>query len=359
MFAFLFSGIQAYQQVGMFIGALLCLGVGGFVLGSCLYWRVHALHATGTIIGVTANGAMYTPVYRYTLPDGQTHEARSDTSTGSTSGYETGRVVPLLISAHNPTEARQANSYLLEIIGAIFFVPGIWLGYTALTAYPITRMTWFMAAAMVIYLLERGRRILTPKGRRLTIEEWKRQHGLGQASMDLSTVKPIEQIAAATGSAQSHQQLQQKKWAPVVVGLVAIALVAIGILQGVRIAQLETAGIRTHGDVVDLKEEYSSGNGGNYSYYPIVRYRTQAGADVEFKDSVGSNPPTHQAGDRVQVLYLATRPSGAIIDRGAFLNWAIPALLLAGSCFLAWLTLFLKRSAPRQPLAECTNSSSP
>jgi len=28
MFAFLFSGIQAYQQVGMFIGALLCLGVG-------------------------------------------------------------------------------------------------------------------------------------------------------------------------------------------------------------------------------------------------------------------------------------------------------------------------------------------
>jgi len=167
--------------------------------------------------------------------------------------------------------------------------------------------------------------------------------------VDLSAVKPIEQIAAATGPAQRQQQLQQKKWAPVVVGLFAIALAAIGILQGVRIAQLESAGIRTQGDVVDLKEEYSSSNGGHYSYYPIVRYRTQAGADVEFKDNVGSDPPTHQAGDRVQVLYLAARPSGAIIDRGAFWNWAIPALLLAGSCFLAWLTLFLRRSAPSEP----------
>ena len=351
MFAFIFSGIQAYQQVGMFIGALLCLGLSGLVLGSCLYWRVHALHATGTIIGVTANGSMYTPVYRYTLPDGQTHEARSDTSTGSTSGYQTGRVVPLLISAHNPTEAREANSILLEIIGAVFLVPGIWLGYTALTAYPITRMTWFMAAAMVLYLLERGYRIFTPKGRRISIAEWKQQHGLGGASIDMSAVKPIEQIVAATGPVQKQQQLQQRKVAPVV-GLFAIVLAAIGVLQGVRIAQLETAGIRVQGEVVDLKEEYSSSNGGHYSYYPIVRYRTQAGADVEFKDSVGSNPPTHRAGDQVQVLYLAARPSGAIIDRGAFWNWAIPVLLLAGSCFLAWLTFFLRRSAPKATAAS-------
>src|SRR5258708_22123987 len=134
MFDVIFSGIQAYQQVGMLIGALVCLGIGGLVLGSCLYWRVHALHATGTIIGVIAKGAMYTPVYRYALPDGQTHEAESDTSTRSTSGYQTGRVVPLLISAHNPTEAREANSHLLEFIGAGFLVPGVWLGYTALTA---------------------------------------------------------------------------------------------------------------------------------------------------------------------------------------------------------------------------------
>jgi len=284
-------------------------------------------------------------------PDGKTHEAKSDTSTGSTSGYRTGRVVPLLISAHNPTEARENNSYLLEIIGAVFLVPGVWLGYTAFTAYPVTRMTWFMAAAMILYLLERGYRILTPKGQRISIEEWKRQHGIGaQASIDLSAVKPIEQIAAPIGVAQGKPQLQQTKWAAPVVGLFAVILAAVGVSQGMRIAQLETAGIRTEGEVVDLKEEESSGDSGHYSYYPIVRYRTQAGADVEFKDSVGSNPPSRRPGDMVRVLYIRERPqSGAIIDRGAILNWAIPALLLAGSVFLAWLTLFLRRSAPKQP----------
>jgi hypothetical protein len=42
------------------------------------------------IIGVTVKNGMYAPVYRYTLPDGQTHEAQSDTSSGTTRGTETG-----------------------------------------------------------------------------------------------------------------------------------------------------------------------------------------------------------------------------------------------------------------------------
>lgn len=348
MFDVIFSGIQAYQQVGMFIGALICLGIGGLLLGSCLYWRVHALHAKGTIIGVIAKGAMYTPVYRYTLADGQTHEAQSDTSSGATSWYRTGRVVPLLISAHNPTEAHEANSYLGEIIGAVFLIPGVWLGYTALTAYPVTRMTWFMAAAMVLYLLEHGRRILIPKGQRISIAEWKRQHGMGQASIDLSAVKPIEQLPGAS-DAQQKQRVQQKRYAPVV-GVFALILAAIGVFQGMRIAQLESAGVRAEGEVVDLKEEYSSSNGGHYNYYPIVRYRTQAGADAEFKDSVGSNPPTHRPGDKVRVLYLAGGPTAnAIIDRGELFNWLIPALLLAVAFGLAWLTFVMMRGVQKQP----------
>src|SRR5690348_6187044 len=139
---FISSGIQAYNQVGMFLGALMCLGLGGLILGSSLYWRFHALRATGTIIGVISANGMYTPVYRYTLPDGQTHEAKSDTSSGFVRGKETGRVVPLMISAHNPCEAQEAGSYLFDIIGIFFVMPGVWLGYTAVTAYPMTPMTW-------------------------------------------------------------------------------------------------------------------------------------------------------------------------------------------------------------------------
>jgi hypothetical protein len=90
MFNFIFSSIQAYTQIGLFLGALVCVGLGGLILGNSLYWRAHALRASGVIIGVTVKNGMYAPVYRYTLPDGQTHEAQSDTSSGTTRGTETG-----------------------------------------------------------------------------------------------------------------------------------------------------------------------------------------------------------------------------------------------------------------------------
>jgi len=37
-------------------------------------------------------------------------------------------------------------------------------------------MTWIVAIAMIVYLAERGYRILIPKGQRVSIEEWKKQH---------------------------------------------------------------------------------------------------------------------------------------------------------------------------------------
>ncbi|MGB8432032.1 MAG: hypothetical protein WCE72_19620, partial [Pseudolabrys sp.] len=186
MFDLIFQGAQAYNQVGFFIGAVVCLGIGGLILGNSLYWRVHALRAQGTVIGVIANGGAYIPVYRYTSADGQSHVAKSDTGSGWLRGKETGRVVPLMISAHNPTQAREARSHLLDLVGIVFVVPGVVFGYVALTAYPITLMTWIMAAGMLLYIGERGYRVLIPKGKRLSIEEWKKQHNIGQTTLDLS-----------------------------------------------------------------------------------------------------------------------------------------------------------------------------
>jgi len=54
MYDLAFQGAQAYNQIGLFVGALICLGLGGQLLGNALYWRVHALRATGTVIGVIA-----------------------------------------------------------------------------------------------------------------------------------------------------------------------------------------------------------------------------------------------------------------------------------------------------------------
>ena len=97
MFHLIADGMQAYNQVGLFIGALICLAIGCFLLGYSLYQRLHAQRAMGTIIGVICNDGMFRPVYRYTSPDGQSHVAKSDMNSSWVRGKETGRVVPLII----------------------------------------------------------------------------------------------------------------------------------------------------------------------------------------------------------------------------------------------------------------------
>jgi hypothetical protein len=352
VFEFFVGAMQAYEQVGMFIGAVVCLGLGGLILGNSLYWHLHALRACGTVIGVIDSGGSYTPVYRYTLPDGQTHVAKSDTSSSLVRGKETGRVVPLMICAHNPNEAQEANSYLIDIVGLVLIVPGVWFGYTAFTAYPITPMTWIMAVALLAYLAERGHRVFIPKGQRLSVAEWRAQHGLGAATaVDLAGVRPIEDIVSAPQAREAQQrQAQSSRKAAPLVGLFALVLVCVGLWQGRRIVALEGAGLRAPGQVVRLKQESSSGQS---SYYAIVRFRTARNETIEFKDDVGSNPPGHRPGDKVSVLYLADDPrQEAIIDRGIW-NWAIPGTILAIAAFLLWLMVFLLRSgAPRANQAD-------
>jgi hypothetical protein len=345
MFHFLAESIQAYNQAGLFFGALICLSIGGFFLGDAFYHRVHAIRASATIIGVLAKNGMYTPVYRYAVQGGQSHLARSDTGSNSVRGKETGRTVSLMISAHNPTEARDANSYLFEILGVVFFVPGIFLGYTALTAYPVTLMTWIMAAAMLAYLGERGYRILIPKGQRLSIEQWKKLTHKNDVAIDLSEVKPVEGIISSADIQQKQQnQLRTYKKAVPFLGVFAVILLFVGIYESVEIARLETVGLRAQGQVVHLKDEYSSGgNGGHYTAYAIVRFRTENNVTVEFKDNVGTDPPSYRNGDKVTVLYLTTNPQkDVIIDRGIWWNWAIPGVVFSAAAFIVVLLMGMR-----------------
>jgi len=348
MLDLIFGGAQAYQQVGLFVGALVCFGLGALIVGNSIYWHVHAVGVTGTIIGVVAEGGMYAPVYRYTSPDGQTREAKSEISSGTTAGKQTGRVVPLLVCPHNPARAQEAGFRSAEsifiLVGLVMVLAGLWIGYTAITAYPVTPMTWIMAACMPIYIGWHLRRGVIPKGQRLSLQEWRRQRGLGEAaSVDLSRVKPIEQIVSpADLERAAEQQSRQSRKAAPIVGLFAVVLVGVAIHQGAQIARLEAIGLRAQGEVVGLKSESSSGSS---TYHAIVRFRTEKNALVEFKDSIGTNPPSHRVGDKVTVVYLADDPwKEVIVDRGTFWNWAIPALLLAGAVLLFWLLLVMRRT---------------
>jgi len=346
MFELIADGLQAYNQIGLLLGALTCLGIGGLILGSTVYWRVHALRAPGTIIGVLVKNGSYTPVYRYRLPDGQSHEAKSDTSSSAVAGKETGRVVPLMISAHDPSSAREANNYLFDIVGIVCLLSGLFIGTIAVSVYRPTAMTWIVTAGLLAYLAEQGRRIF--KGARPSLEEWRRQRGMGGA-IDLTQVKPIEEIvpAAAVRQSREAQRKQARKWAPFV-GILAILFAALGVQQSLKQAHLEAAGLRTDGQVVRLQRESSSD--GNGSYYPIVEFRTRENVRVDFKDRVGTNPPSYRPGDKVTVLYLAESPqSDSIIDRGAVWNWIAPGILFVVALVVASILIGILRFVRARP----------
>lgn len=77
--------------------------------------------------------------------------------------------------------------------------------------------------------------------------------------------------------------------------------------------------------MVDFEESYSDGS---YTYYPIVEYGLPNSFEVyQFKHHTGSNPPSFQIGEEVEVLYNPDDFTDAIIDQGLF-NYFWPALII-------------------------------
>jgi hypothetical protein len=101
-------------------------------------------------------------------------------------------------------------------------------------------------------------------------------------------------------------------------------LVGIGMLAGTIFFYQRTRsfvdGVETaEGTVVELNRSSST-------YRPVVRFRDRRGEEIEFMSSTGSNPPSYSRGERVEVLYLPSRPDQAQIN-GFFSLWLGPLIL--------------------------------
>lgn len=69
------------------------------------------------------------------------------------------------------------------------------------------------------------------------------------------------------------------------------------------------------GRVVDVESSRSSGSHGtSFSYYPVVEYQAPSGEKIRFRSSVGTNPPSHNTGESVGVMFDAKNPHHAKID---------------------------------------------
>jgi hypothetical protein len=302
------------------IFALSCAGIGALVLGSAVYWRLRALRVPGVIVGVRGRG-VYRVVYRYTLPSGESHEAASTQGSSSVAGLTTGATVPLRVLAGRPDQVEEARSHVWTWIGVLCLAGSAWAFHLAVTAWPVGPMTWVIAGVAAVYIgvkIFRRRRVGTTKP---------------IPSVASSVMQRIEDVAAlpSARSEQVRSDASRRRWAPLLL-LIGLSLFGAAIFLSRSVLQLESSGLRAAGIVESLQTSPYATAGS--AYYPLVRFSTENGAMIRFRDNSGSNPPAYHRGEKVTVKYRAARPDDAMIDRGAW-NWLPPLLTLAIGAFLS------------------------
>ncbi|MDE1151305.1 MAG: DUF3592 domain-containing protein [Micavibrio sp.] len=327
----LFSGFAAFNQVGALLAGLFCLAIGCGVLGNGIYWRMKAERVNATVTGVRQSGKFYYTVYSYMMPaTGELVEATSDTGVDAVqAGMATGKEVSLMVFAADPHKVRVAGGWLYIIIGLFFLIPGSIFTHMALASYPLTPMTFVMLAAFAAYGAMKFKKILLPKGQRLTIAEWKAKNlaeSRGGSRMT-GQVLHVEDLAATPvfAAQAARNAANARKAAPILV-LIGVGLILLGGYLAKKEQRLEDMGVRAPGRVVELRLNSSSDSN---SYYPIVNFQDAGGNQHEFRARSGSNPPSYHVGEDVTVLYLADdAQASAIIDSG-WMNW-LPVILCGG-----------------------------
>lgn len=134
---------------------------------------------------------------------------------------------------------------------------------------------------------------------------------------------------------------------PLCVGLLLLVLALIWASR-IKASVSDPAAIRSEGTVVG----FSLGNSRErLSYFPVVKFDTDDGYEVQFVSSVGSNPPQYAEGAKVTVIYLPETPEKARIDSLTGL-WTGPLIVgLIGAIFtlISGLLLALPLILPANP----------
>jgi hypothetical protein len=338
----LFAAIwAALNQVGVLLGAGFFLGLGTWLGGNRLYWRLRAKAVKGTVIGVRApRKYLYYAVYRYKLPSGKWAEATSDTGALPNPDLMTGHKVRLLAFKKYPNRVADASTHVLETLGGIFFGIGAACVGVALTVWPVTPITWVVLAVVaifVIYLLRRS----TPRRGEPPFASLSRR--TRPAELLESPVHPIEELLAGPVRAERRrkQRITGRIVTPILV-LAGLGVAALGVHLGRTTFLLQSSGERAQGTVLFLELKKTLHGS---TYYPVVQFATLEGTTVQFQDVMGTNPPAFREGDPVDVLYFRNLPERtATIDRG-MLDWLAPGVLCVMGSLLAGVALWARLGA--------------
>src|SRR2546430_1567165 len=154
MFDLFADTLSAVNRLAAFMGALACWGLGGWLVGSAVYWRLAAVHVPGEVSGVRQKGNCSNSVYRYVAPSGEPCEATSIEGSGSLRGRDTGTQVPLLVIPDKPQEVQEARDHIFTVVGVVLLAVGAGLLLFAGRSGHVGPVGWGVAVLCRVHLLD-------------------------------------------------------------------------------------------------------------------------------------------------------------------------------------------------------------
>ncbi|MCL4677244.1 MAG: YpbF family protein [Alphaproteobacteria bacterium] len=312
-----------------------------FILIFCLIFFFSRRKGSIGSGGAVATQDAFYPVYEYHTPQGERAEYVDSVGTGAYFLHTLpGTRARLLMFPGHPPKVKKASLVWL-VLGLIFLLPGLFIGYVAVSQF---RFSLGMIALLLAGVGFAGYQLMLflekiPKAERE--KGWKAFRSGEFLSNENFTITMDD--ASKKGRLMTPEEIRtgipKQRRAYRISGLIML-LIGLGLgagsyYAGESMLALSQNGIRTGGEVVDLRSK-STDDG--YVYHAVVRFKDLGGQDVRFEDSVGASSPTMKRKDQVQVLYPPDRPKDAIIDRGIF-NWSLSGGLAAGA-FLFLLGAF-------------------
>lgn len=118
--------------------------------------------------------------------------------------------------------------------------------------------------------------------------------------------------------------MKKFRWVFILFLVMGGLLMVLGVFGAIRTARFAAHAVETMGTVVRLTE--SRNNDGGTMYTPVVTFQVPDGREITFTESYSQNPPSHQEGDTVEVLYAPKNPRDATI-KGFGSQWFGSTLL--------------------------------
>jgi len=200
---------------------------------------------------------------------------------------------------------------------------GLGMIYFAASMHPLDKITAGGFALACLYFGFKLHKIIRPKEGRSSVADWRAQRAAERAASDANNpVMPIEDLAASPAMVlQQKTQTANARIAAPLLTIIGLGMIIGGGYLGQKLDALEKSGLHAPGRVTAMAASHDADSS---SYHAIVGFTDAQQQYHEFRDAVGTSPPSHAVGDDVTVLYDGQDPAkSAVIDRG-WKNW-IPA----------------------------------